>query len=100
MSNQSIIKYNPCFKKVDLVKMKLKTVNPKEEKLCLTFYEGGVEALLYVFEDFDITMESRGIDKDNYDQWKKYFKKVVGHRPLEKWYNRCQSKGVSMSTRL
>ena len=37
MINQSVIKYNPCFKKVDLIKVKLKTVNPKGEDLYITF---------------------------------------------------------------
>ena len=85
MCNQSVIKYIPCFKKADLVRVKLKTVNPKQEELCVTFSKGGVETLLYVFEDFEIAMESLGIDKIQFDDWKKYFKKVLGHGPLEKW---------------
>ena len=68
MSNQSVIKYIPCFKKTDLVRVKLKTVTPKQEELCVTFDKGGVEALLYVFEDFDIAMESLLIDKSNFDE--------------------------------
>ena len=62
MSNQSVIKYNPCSKKVDLVKVKLETVIPKGEELCVTFNEGGAKALLYVFEDFNIAMESLSIN--------------------------------------
>ena len=83
MSNQSVIKYIPCFKKADLVRVKLKTVTPKQEELCVTFSEGGVETLLYVFEDFNITMESLKINQSNLNFWKKYFKKVLGHGPLE-----------------
>ena len=64
--------------------MKLNTVTPKGEELCVTFCKGGVEALLYVFEDFKIAMKFLSIDKDNYNQWKKYFKKVLSHGPLEK----------------
>ena len=84
MSNQSVIKYNPCFKKADLVKVKLKTVTPKAEEQCAVFDTGGIELLLYVFEDFDITMECLGIGRDNYNELKKYFKKVLGHGPAEK----------------
>ena len=79
MSNQSVIKYTLCFKKVDLVRVKLKTVTPKQEELCVTFNEGGVETLLYVFEDFDIAMEALGINKIKFDDWKKFFKKVLGY---------------------
>lgn len=38
-----------------------------------------------MFEDFDIAMESLGINKGDYNLWKKYFKKVLRHGPLEKW---------------
>ena len=38
-----------------------------------------------MFEDFDIAMESLGIDKVQFDLWKNYFRKVLGHGPLEKW---------------
>ena len=85
MSNQFIIKYNPCFKKADLVTVKLKSVSPKGEELYITFNKEGVETLLYVFEDFNIAVESLEINKTNFNLWKKYFKKVLGHGPLEKW---------------
>ena len=84
MSIQFVIKYDPCFKKADLVKVKLKTITPKAEEQCAVFDNGGIELLLYVFEDFDITMECLGIGRDNYDELKKYFKKVLGHGPAEK----------------
>ena len=84
MSNQSVIKYNPCFKKADLVKVKLKTITPKAEEQCAAFYTGGIELLLYVFEGFDIAMEYLRIGRDNCDELKKYFKKVLGHGPAEK----------------
>ena len=63
MSNQSVIKYTPCFNKAELVRVKLKTVTPKQEELCVTFKDGGVELILYVLEDFDIFMEALGISK-------------------------------------
>ena len=85
MSNQSVIKYTPCFKKAELVRVKLKTVTLKQEELCVTFNDGGVELLLYVLEDFAIAMEALGINKTQFDDWKKYFRKVLGHGPLEKW---------------
>ena len=75
MSNQSVIKYTPCFKKEELVRVKLKTVTPKQEELCVTFTNGRVELLLYMLEDFEIAMEALGIDKVKFDNWKKYFRK-------------------------
>ena len=38
-----------------------------------------------MFEDFNIAMESLEIDKSDFSLWKKYFKKILGHGPLEKW---------------
>ena len=58
MSNQSVIKYHPSFKKADMVKVKLKTINPKGEELCAVFNTGGIETLLYVIEDFQIATEA------------------------------------------
>ena len=84
MSNQTVIKYNPCFKKADLVKVKLKTVTPKAEEQCAVFNVGGIESLLYVIEDFQIAIEGLSIDVDNYTEMKKYFKRVLGHGPAEK----------------
>ena len=46
-TNHSVIKYIPSFKKVDLVKEKLKTVNLKAEELCVMFDTGGIETLVY-----------------------------------------------------
>ena len=57
MSNQSIIKYNPSVKKGDLVKVKLKRINPKGEKLCAVFDIRGIQLLLYVIEDFQIAVD-------------------------------------------
>ena len=42
MSNQSVIKYNPLFKKTDSVKVKLKTITSTAEKLCALFDIGGI----------------------------------------------------------
>ena len=56
MNNQSVIKYTPSFKKAELVKVKLKTIDPvtynKLEVFCVVFDKGGIEALLYVIENF------------------------------------------------
>ena len=52
MSTQSVIKYNLSFKKSDLVKANLKTVNLKVEELCSIFDNGGIGTLPYVIEDF------------------------------------------------
>ena len=85
MSNQSVIKYNPSFKKADLVKVKLKTIDPKAEELCVVFDQGDIEILMYIIEDFQIAIEALELDVNNYDAVKKYFKKVLGHGAVEKF---------------
>ena len=37
-----------------------------------------------MIEDFEIVAEAFSIDKDNFNELKKYFKKVLGHGPAEK----------------
>ena len=88
MSNQSVIKYTPSFKKTELVKVELKTVdnnNSKLEEFCAVFENGGIEALLYVIEDFQIAFEALELDINNYETMKKFFKKVLGHGAAEKF---------------
>ena len=89
MSNQSVIKYTPSFKKAELVKVKLKTIdnnnNNKLEEHCVVFDKGGIEALLYVIEDFQIAFEALELDINNYETMKKFFKKVLGHGAAEKF---------------
>ena len=76
MSNQSVIKYHPSFKKTDLVRTKLKTVTPKAEELCVTFNTGGIETMLYIIEDFYITMDALAINRTDFEALKRYFKKI------------------------
>ena len=90
MSNQSIIKYNPSFKKADLVKVKLKTIDPKAEKLCAVFDQWGIGKLLYAIENFQIAIEALNLDVNNYEAVKKYFKKVLGHGAAEKFHKLIQ----------
>ena len=63
MSNQSVIKYNPCFKKADFAKVKLQTITPKAEEQCAVFDIGGIESLLYVIKDFQIAVEALDIHR-------------------------------------
>ena len=46
MSNQSVIKYNPCSKKVDLVKVKLQTVTLKQTEFSILVFEKPTSHLL------------------------------------------------------
>ena len=85
MSNQSVIKYNPSFKKTDLVKTKLKTVNLKGEELCATFNSGGIKTLPYVIKDFQMTMDALVNNRTSFEALKRYFKKILGHGPAEKF---------------
>ena len=88
MSNQSVNKYTPSFKKAELVKVKLKTIDNNDHKLeefCVVFDKGGIEALLYVIEDFQISFEALELDVNNYDTMKKFFKKVLGNGAAEKF---------------
>ena len=88
MSNQSVIKYTPSFKKAELVKVKLKTVdnnNSKLEEFCAVFEKSGIGALLYVIKDFQIAFEALELDINNYETMKKFFKKVLGHGAVEKF---------------
>ena len=95
MSNQSVIKYKSSFKKSELVQTKPKTTNPKEEEACVTFDTGGIEILLYVIEDFQLVMESLNVtSNDNLD---KFFKKILGHGPSEKW-KRLNKKNTYVDT--
>ena len=41
--------------------------------------------LLYVIKDFQITIEALEINVNNCKEVEKYFKKVLGHRPTEKF---------------
>ena len=68
-----------------MVEKKLKTVTPKAEELCVTFDTGGIENQLYVITDFQSTMEALVINRTNFDVLKKYFKKILNHRPAEKF---------------
>ena len=95
MSNQSVIKYVPTFKKADLLRTKLKTVTPKAEELCVSFDTGGIENLLYVVEDFVIVMEALGVT--DYDETFKFFKKLLGHGPAEK-FRKLLSRNFYMDT--
>ena len=67
-----------------MVRTKLKTVNPRAEDYFATFDTVGIEKLLYVIKDFLIITDALGIDRTNYDELKKYFKKLLGHGPAEK----------------
>ena len=77
MSNQSVIKYNLSFKKADLVKVKLKTIEPvcntKLEELCAFFDQGGIEKLLYVIKDFQISFEALELDINDYNTVKTFY---------------------------
>ena len=53
------------FKKLEMVRTKLKTVSPKKEELCVTVDTGGIEILLYVIEDFQLVMESLAVHENN-----------------------------------
>ena len=48
MSNQPVIKYNPLFKKANLVKVKLKAITPKAEELTAQFDIYRIKTLLSV----------------------------------------------------
>ena len=85
MSNQSVIKYHPLFKKTDLVRTKLKTVTPRVEELCVTFNTGGIKTMLYVTKDFHIAMDAMAVNKTDFEALKRYFKKILGHGPAEKF---------------
>ena len=95
MSNQSVIEYTPTFKKADLVRTKLKTITPKAEELCVTFDTGGIENLLYVVEDFLIVMDALMVT--DHDETIKYFKKLLGHGPAEK-FRKLLTKNFYMDT--
>ena len=61
--NTSVIKYEPSFKLEDIKTTKMKTVNNLGRgdgyETCAKFEkEGGIELLLYVVEDFNLTMEA------------------------------------------
>ena len=75
MSNQSVIKYSLAFKKVDLLRTKLKTVTPKAEEFCVTFDTGGIENLLYVVKDFLIVMGS--LTFTDHNKMVNFFKKLL-----------------------
>ena len=70
MNNQSVIKYTPSFKKAELIKVKLKTIDPvtnqKLEESCVVFDKGGIEALLYTIEDFRIAYDAIELDITSY----------------------------------
>ena len=85
MSNQSVIKYHPSFKKTDLVRTKLKTVTLKVEELCVTFDTGEIKTMLYVIEDFHIAMDTLAVNRTDFESLKQYFKKTLGHGPAKKF---------------
>ena len=75
--NTSVIKYEPSFKLEDIKTMKMKTVNNlgrgDRYKMCAKFEKGGIELLLYVVEDFNLTMEALKLtsSSDMAEFWKK-----------------------------
>ena len=64
-ANQSVIKYAEGFKKEDLIRYKLKAINPQGRsdgfEKCASFDKGGIEVLLYVLEDFAMAVSSLNI---------------------------------------
>ena len=86
-ANQSVIKYAEGFKKEDLIRYKLKAVNPQGRgdgfEKCASFDNGGIEVLLYVIEDFAIAVSSLNITTTA--QHIEFFKKILGHGPSEKF---------------
>ena len=84
---QSVIKYVEGFKKEDLTRTKLKSVNSQGRgdgvEMCASFDKGGIECLLYVLEDFAIAASSLNITTTL--QHIEFFKKILGHGPSEKF---------------
>ena len=91
---QSVIKYVEGFKKEDLTRTKLKSVNSQGRgdgvEMCASFDKGGIECLLYVLEDFAIAASSLNITTTL--QHIEFFKKILGHGPSEK-FKRLRAKG-------
>ena len=86
-ANQSVIKYEEGFKKEDLIRYKLKAINPQGRsdgfEKCASFDKGGIEVLLYVIEDFAMAVSSLNIITTA--QHIEFFKKILGHGPSEKF---------------
>ena len=86
-ANQSVIKYTEGFKKEDLIRYKLKAINPQGRsdgfEKCASFDKGGIEVLLYVLEDFAMAVSSLNIITTV--QHIEFFKKILGHGPSEKF---------------
>ena len=59
--------------------------NNKLEEFCTVFDKGGIKALLYMIEDFQIAFEALELDINNYETVKKYFKKVLDHGAAERF---------------
>ena len=94
-ASQSVIKYAEGFKKEDLERTKLKTVNAQGRgdgvENCASFDKGGIEVLLYVIEDFLIAASSLNITTS--DQHIEFFKKILGHGSSEK-FKRLRAKNL------
>ena len=86
-ANQSVIKYEEGFKKEDLIRYKLKAINPQGRsdgfEKCASFDKGGIEVLLYVIEDFAMAVSSLNIITTA--EHIEFFKKILGHGPSEKF---------------
>ena len=86
-ANQSVIKYVEGFKKEDLIRYKLKAINPQGRsdgfEKCASFDKGGIEVLLYVIEDFAMAVSSLNIITTA--EHIEFFKKILGHGPSEKF---------------
>ena len=85
--NTSVIKYEASFKLEDIKLTTMKTLNNLGRgdgyKTCAESEKGGIELLLYVVEDFKLTIEA--LKLTSLQDLAEFWKKVLGHGPLEKW---------------
>ena len=84
--NTSVIKYKPSFKLEEVKTTKMKTVNNLGRgdgyETCAKFEKGGIELLLYVSDDFNLTMEALKLTSSS--DMAEFWKKILGHGPSEK----------------
>ena len=91
--NTSEFKYEPSFKLEEVKTKKMKTVNNigrgDRYETCAKFEKGGIEFLLYVVEDFNLTMEAFKLTSSS--DMAEFWKKILGHGPSEKWKKMLRS---------
>ena len=78
MSNQSVIQHNLSFKKSDLAMTKLKTVTPKIEEHMQPLIPVELKTYFTLLKTFKL-QQNFAINRLNFDNLKKYFKKILGH---------------------